>query len=235
MLISILQGRAFSIQALWWMLMVPFILNTPSLGAEPSTTSFLNVPFEEFHPRPGNEFQTLCQSIDRPCGLEGSRSARFAGWNKKESLRLRKTKPKEILNLIADRNPAFDLVFDDELILFKPKTPDGEDLLLRRLGAVSIKETSSLGAAMAVLHQAGIRFGLSLLGRPRLYAKVDLELKDVTVRDALNAIVKADGHVMWIIGPSPNPKQADFVFIDMPSWRKSGVRATKEEYDKAGR
>ena len=105
---------------------------------------------------------------------------------------------------------------------FEPKKRVGEDLLARKLEHVSIHGVSSFDAALSVFEQAKIEVGFTRHGDPQ-YAHIDLELNNVSVREALNAIAKADGLAMWTFIPYPEKNMGT---LSMGSWRYSGeIRA----------
>ena len=56
-------------------------------------------------------------------------------------------------------------------------------------------------------------------GPKRQFNKISLQLKKVTVRAALNAIIKADGMASWAVQFDGKTKRA---IVDVNSWRPGG-------------
>jgi len=103
------------------------------------------------------------------------------------------------------------------------------DLLARKVGYVSIHGSSSFRAAMKVLRQGKITVEWGHSGHEAKYARIDLELRNVTVREALDAIAKADGQVTWSFVPIDIEKRiAQFNLI---SQRTSGITEFDEEME----
>ena len=206
------------------------LANCDAVGIAAPSDSFLDIPMsDEFRSQWGGEFQNLCRMLDRSCGEEDA----FCGQSKLDSnapdLRLnKKSRPREVLDAIVRRHHSHRWVMRDDVINLEPKNGPSKDLLARQLDTVSIANSSSFKAALDVLEQANIKVFLFMRGRPARFRLISLTLKKVTVREALNAIAKADGHVRWSFCPSdPDKGEASF---SMSSWRKEGVRP----YDKKG-
>lgn len=86
----------------------------------------------------------------------------------------------------------------DGVINVEPIVRSKSGLLARKIGPLSFRDLSSNDAFHLALATAGIRTGGSFYSGPGpIYGAVDLELKKVTLREALNAIAQADGHVAW--------------------------------------
>lgn len=191
--------------------------------------SLLDRSLNGFSAKNGEEFIVLCRTINAPCGVEYGASPTSPEGKEQGSLQLTKSTARAVLDSIAQRYPGHRWVTRDGVINLEPTSRDGEDVLARRLDTVSIHGASSFKAALDVLHQANIPTGYQIMGRPPRYALIDLELKDVTLRDALNAIAKIDGHLVWVFRlSSPNGRW----ILSMPSWRKSGAPFSIEERKK---
>lgn len=165
----------------------------------------------------------LCPAINRPCGQETIFDKPFAD---RTPLKARKVSPKKILNDAVQRHAIYKWSVRDGVINVEPKERGGEDYLSRKLDKVSIKGASSLKAALDVLSQAEVPFSFQGPSRQERYATLNLELANVTVREALNAIVKMDGELMWSSTSSPERK---WITFQMASWRKSGALFSNEE------
>lgn len=185
-----------------------------------ATDGSLDIPIAQFTARFGGEMLALCTKLNRPCGAElipGYRM-KLREPQKQAKLNRKKATANEILDAIVLRHPGHRWIMRDGILNFEPKAQKGEDLLARRVNHVSIRGKSSFHAFEIVLAQAGLRSGAIYSGPPKLFALIDLELKNVTVREALNATVKADGQAMWIFEPSEGRSYV----LDLLPWRRSG-------------
>lgn len=213
---SYVSGNLASLRArLLWCVLISLVFLAPCYAA--STDTFLDASIDEFVAQ-GGELYKLCRKLNQPCGEESAFG--YKAWkNKKPELRLKKMSPRNILNEITQRHPGHQWIIQDGVLILEPLKRSNRDLLGKKLAKVSIHGKSSLEAALEVFRQAKIGLHQTGMGCP-LYAHIDLELKDVTVREALNAIVKADGQVMWQFIPTDVDK--DRGSFTMSSWRKSG-------------
>jgi len=194
--------------------------------------SALDTPLPQFKASPGSELWTLCQLINRPCGMEEAKFGDLSGKGVTQAMSLSEISPRKILDEIAKRYPSYRWSIQNEVIVLEPKSREGEDLLSKRIASLSIRGDSSFKAALDVLHHAGIRFSYQMMGRVPTFGQIDLDIKDVTARDALNSIAKLDGQVLWMISPRSDSKKKGSISFMMPSWRKSGVRFSMDERKK---
>lgn len=197
-------------------------LQSSSVHAAASDDSALDAPVEKFEVQAGGEFHALCKNILRkPCGVEEVFGDAERRDKELPPLRLSKTSGRKILNTITERSPGSKWTVRNGVINFEPKNL-GDDPLSKKLDKVSIHGASSFQAVRMVLDQAKIRFTYQV-GRGR-FGIVDLELENVTVREALNAIVNADGQVMWVFSRTPGESRVKYKgTLMMPSWRKEGI------------
>lgn len=181
----------------------------------------LDARLDSFEARSGWEFVTLCKDVLKmPCGME---EASLAGLQQEKGapLHVVASNARAVLDAIIERYPTYRWVDRGGVVNLEPKIP-GEDLLSRKLGRVSIHGISSFQAARTVLDQAKIPYAYQPKGGR--YGAIDLELKDVTVREALNAIVRIDGQVLWIFSHSAKDSGLRFKgTLMMRSWRKQGI------------
>lgn len=194
------------------------LLGTVSNAAAPD--AWLDSPIEaDNEATPGYELFDLCRSLNKPCGQEQTRS-RELRQGKGPKFSLKKSSARKALDKITQRYPSHRWIQRDGVLILEPKKRAGEDVLARKLERVSIHDTLSLKAANDVLRQAKIPgIGISMTGDPR-YACIDLELTNVTVREALNAIVKADGQAAWSFVPTEKGDHGPSMQVF--SWRKTG-------------
>lgn len=182
----------------------------------------LDVSLREFRAEDGWGFRTLCQEmLKEPCGIEQGANDSIMQGKQGRVLHLSKTTPRKVLDAVVERTPGYQWKSRDGVLNFEPKNL-AEDILAKKLEKVSVHGISSFQAARSVLDQAKIPFTYQVKGGR--YGLVDLELTNVTVRQALNSIVKADGQVMWVFAHAPRESRvrAKGTLI-MPSWRKEGV------------
>ena len=144
-----------------------------------------------------SSFLRICRLADRPCGLElrtckGSRSISAP------LIDVGGTTLRQALDRAVHPSSGYQWKVRDGVINVEPIVRSESGLMSRKVGPLSLHDLSSNDAFNLVLATAGIRTGGSFYSGPGpVYGAVDLELNKVTVREALNAIAKADGHVAW--------------------------------------
>ncbi|MBI5244831.1 MAG: hypothetical protein HY922_14270 [Elusimicrobia bacterium] len=191
----------------------------------------MDEPIDTFEAREGLELGELCRVLNRPCGKEFVIGGKEAP-PQCPILRLEKTTPRGILDAITHRYPDYHWIVQNGVIVLEPQKRAGKDLLARKVGHVSIHGKSSYFAAHTVLTQAKLSEGEGIsmyFGPAYRYARIDLELHNITVREALNAIAKADGQVLWLFAPiDPEKLYARYRLI---SWRMSGITIDDEQVE----
>ena len=163
-----------------------FLLNC---ACSPTSASIsLEVPVDEFRGRSGYEMFELCRTINQPCGEETTIDS-----SREESPELvfQKTTARAILDAIAGRYPAHHWTIQGDVINLGPKAKGHDNLLETRISRISIHGKTSYTAARTVLSQAGIQVSDNYSGIDRVFARIDVELSNVTVRQALNATGRA--------------------------------------------
>lgn len=197
-----------------------------------SDEGFLDMPIERFEAAIGTEFWSLCETLNRPCGMEMAQlydlSPIQTGGPERllkppDKVRLAKVKPREILDAFIAKYPGYRWALKNGVINVEPIKREGEDVLSRRLRSVSISGLTSFKAALHVLRQADIATTWTLKGRIR-YGFVDLELKNVSVREALNEIARAEGQVGWIFVLRTSTGRS----FSMPTWKDEGTMSIEE-------
>ena len=195
-------------------------------AATPSE-ELLDSPLAQFDVRAGeNAFAVLCDKINISCGEEEASINDLGG---DAALHLTTTTPKNVLDAIIQRHPAYQWALRDGILNLEPKKHDGEDVLSRKLDEVSIHGVSSPKAMLDVLHQAKIRFGFQPSNGRGRYALIDLDQKNITVRDALNAVARANGQMLWLFSLENGERSGVFL---VSSRKKSGVLFSKDEREK---
>jgi hypothetical protein len=161
----------------------------------------IDTPIFSFRAILGTEMWWLCQAVDRPCGIEETQCDDLEPLGKSPMVELHSTTARKVLDEILRLHPSYRFALRNAVLNFEPASRDRPDPLATKLEQVSIHGSSSSIAAWSVIRQAGIemdhRHGVTARGGMFEEANVTLELRNVTVREALNAIVKADGHSAW--------------------------------------
>lgn len=202
------------------------LLVMPSRAATAADVS-LDAVLSQYDARAGIELLELCVKLNRPCGEElapGYRIMKLQDLRQSPELHFKNSTASRILDVISLRYPGHQWAIHDGVLILEPKNRVGEDLLDRRLDYVSILGRSSYEAAKMVFAQAKINVGSIYVGPPMLYGRISVSLKNVTVREALNAIVKADGQAMWTFDPNEKNTLAAFNIL---TWRKTGITANE--------
>jgi len=199
-------------------------------AAAPGTSreeAFLDAPLHELNVRRGDDaFFALCHAIGHPCGEE---EAKPNDMPVDADVHLTKTTPRQVLDDIVKKHPEYQWALRDGALNLEPKSRPGEDVLSRKLAAVSIQGDSSLKAILDVLHQAYIQFSYQPLSTQRRYARINLEFKNVSVREVLNSIAKSDGKLIWRFSLTSGDFSGTLLVL---SWSKSGVLFSNDERNK---
>jgi hypothetical protein len=188
--------------------------------------SSMDATLDDVESFPGGEFAAVCQAHNKPCGIEKNSCVSESSKNARSPIHIRKTSLKNALNQATTLLPGHRWIVRDGVINLEPVMRRGPDLLSRRLDKVSLHGVSSEDAFYLVFKQAGIRTGGSAyVGGGPIFGSIDLDLSDITVRDAMNAITKADGQIVWQYCPD-KPEQS-LVSFNVSSWRKPPVPGKK--------
>ena len=204
-----------------------FLLSLIGISSE-AEDSWLGTPLEILRPKAwkgpgfgGSEVEVLCQELSLGCGVE-----RSALDDPQKSIfqfprELRKQTPQKILDSYVAAHPVYKWSLANGIINVEPKQRTDEDFLSRHLDSVSIHGVSSLRASIDALHQAGIPVTYQSMGAVGTFARVELDMKNVTVREVLNEIAKRDTKVMWVVYTIRGTTRVRLHFM-MPSWRRDG-------------
>ena len=191
---------------------------------EDSTTDIsLDAPIEDISAFAGGEVTALCRAQNRPCGIEEDPGSSTHAPKSVTKIRIRKTTLRKALDQSAKLHPGKRWVVRNGVVNFEPQYRKGVDLLSRKLDKVSIHGMRTDAAFYLVLKQAGITTSGSFYsGTGPVYGVIDVDMKNVTVRDALNAIAKADGKVVWhFAADKPEESRASF---SISTWRGAGLQ-----------
>lgn len=214
---------------------LPARASSPSVASHKNANGdFLDAPIIDFSGTGVNELHDLCSQINMPCGFEGTYTR---DWRDRiyhpplgGKLHLKNTSARKILDEIVRLYPGHHWRIHDGVINVGPDKNAPKDLLLRKLNHLSLHGSSYMAARYVFIRahigiQGPVLMGTHLDDRLR-YNRIDLELDDVTVREALNAIAKADGQAFWIYWPykQVDNNQATFEF---DCWTSSGIPISK--------
>jgi hypothetical protein len=227
-----------------------FFMATRLFAADAST--ILETPISDFHAGVevwgglcGN-LKILCGSmaaegeiiakrkeIDSKLGSENIQDTaqRVNRYNElKIKTRLGSGKVSDALRKIVEDDPHYEWALDNGVVNILPKKgyrhlENGADPLETRIKSVDISSVTSSNAAIMILQASGLRVGGREKSGPREHcATVSLQLKDLTLREALNALVKADGMASWGLEYS---EYKNYV-VDVYCWRR-GPSLWREE------
>lgn len=199
----------------------------------PVQESSLDVPIDRFEElQAGQAFAMLCRKfLNWPCGLEEEFRIGISGGANGRPMQFSNTSARQVLDEVVKRNPKYRWIIRNGVLNLEPKVPVGKDVLSTTLASFSTKNVSTFKAALDALHQADIVY--SYQGKGGRFARVDLTLSNVTVREALNAIVKADGQAIWILSHRLNSKGVPVATFMMGSGRTSGGQFFSNEEKRA--
>lgn len=168
----------------------------------------------------------LCGNIRRPCGYVvavGGGVVVSTTTQNRTKVVMKKGSARKALNELIKKNPDYVWNRDSGVINILPKPEkmpliDGKNPLDARVGDLDIKSQPANEALQEIIKASGLpTVGRLSAGGRQHYAAVSLALKNASLKDALNELVKTDGQLSWSIELSPDGKA--FV-IDVGSWRK---------------
>ena len=176
-----------------------------------------------------DEFTNLCRTLETGCGIESvfvNKTGRDPEPQGLPKDLLTGSTPRAILDRYVLLKPSLRWIYQNGVINLAPaKTPD-DDFFTVKLASVSLQSVSAFFAIGEILHKGGVMFSFQAMGRPQVYKLIDLELENVTVREALNAVAKADPQSIWLIWHTHGAHRAGYTTY---SWRKDGKRFSTEE------
>lgn len=163
--------------------------------------------------------QSICMGARIVCGVEelkGKDSIHGKGLSKESFY---DGTYRDLLVELIKRNPKYDWVERDGVVnVFpKPKYRKGRSPLENKLKKVEFADAWTNIAAWDLLEIAGIPRVNGMEAYLSGSGKTTVSLRDVTVREALNGIVKSDGKAMWIFRPVERGEYIIYVF----GWSRS--------------
>lgn len=165
------------------------------------------------------QFLMLCRTADVPCGIAFPNREESEMEGPLKGKRFKNVPLKVILDFLVAEYPRYRWIIDKGVINIVPLAVlESRNVVAspldRRLKSVDIVEKRMSAAAVKICRKAG-------LGCPPLWLKggidggigervesrkITLHLSDVSFREALNALVRKDGHAIWSFtqGETPN-------------------------------
>lgn len=200
----------------FWILMVAFPATAAMRGfAAEALSTRLDQKLPSFDSSEGNQIFILCQKLSVPCGVEELREDSITD-STGPAITHKAATPRDVLDGIKGRHQSYSWDDRDGMIHLRYAGQKSSPLD-NRIEHLVIMNELSFRAVQDVLKQAGIKAGFSLVGDPR-FGRVTLDLKNVTAREALDMIAKADGKIAWYFRFSAAEKRNDF---GVYSWRTS--------------
>jgi hypothetical protein len=210
------QNRAYSKKIKESSALILSILLIPVICFCAQDETVLDRPLQRVTGSTGQDVINACIRLSIPCGLEEIADDNLSKSSSSETAASSQT-ARGLFDKIVSAHPSYSWDFTNGVIHVRHKTIGAvpfENPLDRRIPKLVIKNRLSLNAMQDVLKAAGIRAGLGLAGKPPRYAFVSLTLENVTVREALDRIAKADGKVAWHFTYSRDGKQNHYGLID---------------------
>ncbi|MBI4801772.1 MAG: hypothetical protein HY796_04520 [Elusimicrobia bacterium] len=188
----------------------------------------LKTGVQDFEARNGHAFG-MCGNMKALCGCvyaEGDSNDDF-----NEVKITGNAAVESVLKEIIRKNPRYQWTIEDGVINIAPKKEfrhlvNGKDPLDTIVEDFTINEERGL-ARNRVCNAAGLNcLPRDLAGIRELCKPISLHLKKVTLREALNKIVKADGMASWEFEYYGEDKQP---FVDIHCWRPGGGTLIEED------
>lgn len=185
----------------------------------------LKADAQDFEVHTKNAFG-LCGNLKMLCGWESAQNDSKASL--KEVKRAGgKQLVKDVLEKVVKENPRYQWSTGEGIINITPKRGErnlknGKSPLDTVVDEFAISSVTASEAVATLCMAASIDcLPREYVGPKRQFNKISLQLKKVTVRTALNEIIKADGMASWAVeyyGKNKRP------IIDVNSWRpRSGL------------
>jgi len=196
-----------------WFTLPPLLILASIANAQSTGAIRLDAKLPQVSADSGFEVFEVCRAARISCGIEEDVLHRIPQ-NKgilKSTSTLRSS-----LNAITSRYGHYHWVIRDNVVNIEPINRSGTDPLSATIDHIRIQGANSMSGATMVLRQAKIEAYVNYFGRPK-YAQVTIDLTNVTVREALNAIAKEDGQVTWFFRPANSP--TGHAVFDLSTWR----------------
>ncbi|MBI2385907.1 MAG: hypothetical protein HYV14_07825 [Elusimicrobia bacterium] len=157
----------------------------------------LDKPLTDFATSAQGDFVAVCRALHTGCGVEVIDGVESLASRNSPLPRSGRT-AREILDEYLAGRPHDAWSLENGVLNLRPATAPTPDWLSKKIAAVNFRKTDGYEAALTLLYMTGASLGVRMRKQPTL-KPVDLSLKKVTVRQALNALAKADGEFVWIV------------------------------------
>lgn len=144
------------------------------------------------------DFVAVCRALHTGCGIEVLDGVESLAASNSPLPRAGRT-AREILDQYAAMRPHDEWALVDGVLNLRPATRPSPDYLSMKTGTLEFKKTEGWDAALALLRLTGAKLALRIYPPKALLAPVDRTLKDMTIRQGLNALAKADGEFVWVV------------------------------------
>lgn len=159
--------------------------------------SDLDKPLTDFATGDHGDFVAVCRALHAGCGVEVIDGVESLASRNSPLPRSGRT-ARGILDEYQAGRPHDAWSLENGVLNLRPATAPTPDWLSKKIRAVKFRKTDGYEAALTLLYMTGASLGVRMRKPPTL-KPVDLSLKNVTVRQALNALAKADGEFVWIV------------------------------------
>jgi hypothetical protein len=191
-------------------MIIIIIFPTEAWGYRRNEQALLDRKISEFvSSRWHDEFASLCRLVDTPCGIEYSAEFLTLYPLPHKGMHLHHVSVRKVLDAIVTRYPKYRWYVDKGVINLVP----GEVLTARNayaslldqpIGTIAIDNESLFDAAFHICRKGRIQCAdlqHHLDGMSPQYRKITMQLSHISIRDALNALARRDGHSMWAFSP----------------------------------
>lgn len=168
--------------------------------------SILTVKISRYVPRVSEEFLDLCMLARTPCGIEITRNSHYGDRPFHRELLMEETTVLSILEKLA-QGPwkGYSWSENEGVLDIGPKvylSHTKKSPLEQRLPTIDFSNVSTRRAIYEVCERSGVASYSRSLGLSSVATEnISLHLKSVTVREALDALIRADGNSAWVIEP----------------------------------
>jgi hypothetical protein len=172
------------------------------------------------HDSPVRAVDQVCQTLSIPCGIENFDGG-FVSFFGDKQIDVNGYTGEAVLDQVVRLKPSCQWSFSDGVLNIVPTKIPPDDPLEHKIANFSVIQTDSCRAMGISLRQAGITpggGGGGSMSRPICDA-ITVNLTNVTVREALNRIAKADGKISWIFSWSHSRSGNLMASINILSYR----------------
>lgn len=155
------------------------------------------------------DIYAMCELVDVPCGIEISRlDWPLRGTTGRRFSQREKVSMQRLLNSLIERHPKYSWRIEGGVVLVTPNANGREtgqgSPLDASIDSLQLDNVPLDLAAVEMCQHAGrfcAREGISIVGGIGTPRRISLRLQGITLRDALNELVRKDGHSLWSFMP----------------------------------